>query len=823
MPMPTVVNVGAVAASFKTITPGMPASVLAGDVLLLFVQNAADGNTTLSGGTEIWTQCTNSPVTQGANRLHVFWARASQDSPTSPTTNDVGDHQMGRIIAFRGVGGGMGTPWTDNPVASNDATSDTSGDIIGMTTTVNNCMMVYACAGNTPDSDGTANFSSWTNANLANVTEQIDNTTAQGGGGALGVATGELATAGASGTMSVTLANAAVKAMFCVELKGAPITVSMGQASETDSALAAGVKKSVSAGQPSETDSALATGKKKSVSAGQASETDSALATGSSKQLATGQASEADSALATTIRKDVTVGQASETDTALAATVEKSAGTRFYIDSGESPEVEPASIGHWDHYDQFVSRRLNTVKQASTILEFAIAYDEETHDEDVNCLWFQGVSAPLAAQTIPVQTIKLVMFGFEDDLANNLFLTWRVAVINSLGVEVKQLLDETRDGIEFGAEKTPTTRYDEAECESYACAAGDRIVVEVGLGGQPSSGMHNGALYAGDDGDDFLAADYEEGGYAPWIEFCHALIFGNFVSVGQASESDSALGLTTTKQKEVGQSSETETVFGVTVSKRVAVGQASEADSAFAISSIRKDVSIGQASESDSAFAPTSTKVLSVGQASETDSAQSATVQKSISLGQAEETDSAQGITAQKHVSLDQAQETDTVFGVSVQGVLGFAEEVDTVFAITIRKSVSVGQTSETETVFGVTVRKDVAVNKAEETDVAQAVSATKRVSIGQAEEVDTAFGVTVSGELGYAEEIDTAFGVTVAKRVAVGQATEVDSIPDVIVVVKRISVGQAIEVDTALALTISTGRARWRPYQRLKFRRSRD
>ena len=66
--------------------------------------------------------------------MTVFWARASQDAPTSPTTSDSGDHQIGTILAFRGCIA-SGDPW-DVTSGGADTVQDTAGVIGGDTTTV---------------------------------------------------------------------------------------------------------------------------------------------------------------------------------------------------------------------------------------------------------------------------------------------------------------------------------------------------------------------------------------------------------------------------------------------------------------------------------------------------------------------------------------------------------------------------------------------------------------------------------------------------------------------------------------------------------------
>lgn len=217
MAIPTFVAKGTLQSAATAITPTMPTGVLAGDILLMFFETA-DQAVTVSGGTETWAQTTDSPVSvAGATRLTVFWARASQDTPTSPTSNDSGDHQTGVILAFRGCIA-TGNPW-DAAVGSAEAVSDTSGSISGLTTTVADCLVVAAMAVDAPTSNTSTNFSGWANGDLASVTERSDETSNQGNGGGIGTATGTKAVAGTVGATTVTLAVAAQKAMMSIALK----------------------------------------------------------------------------------------------------------------------------------------------------------------------------------------------------------------------------------------------------------------------------------------------------------------------------------------------------------------------------------------------------------------------------------------------------------------------------------------------------------------------------------------------------------------------------------------------------------------------------
>ena len=220
--VPTFVAAGAVTSGTGAITPALPTTKATNDILLLFLEtsNQAISISNQNGGT--WTQVTNSPQYCGTAagttgvRLAVFWSRYN-GTQGNPTTSDSGDHQAGRIIGIRGATT-SGNPW--NVTAGGvEAASDTSGSIPGATTTVGNTFVVAVVTASLPDATGTANFSSWANANLTSVTERTDNTVTAGNGGGLGVVTGIKATAGTYGNTTVTLASSAYKGMMSIAIK----------------------------------------------------------------------------------------------------------------------------------------------------------------------------------------------------------------------------------------------------------------------------------------------------------------------------------------------------------------------------------------------------------------------------------------------------------------------------------------------------------------------------------------------------------------------------------------------------------------------------
>src|SRR3989344_846012 len=222
---PTFVSCGTPHAGSTTgITVAMPGSIVADDILLLFLEtNAAITIPTPAGGT--WTGVLNSPQTATTTtRLTVFWSRYN-GTQTAPTTNDSGDHQVGVICAYRGIVT-SGDPW-DVTSGSVDTTSDTSGAITGAITTGADRLVVIVGAG---DDDADTPVTGVSNANLTSIsTIRANAETGAGGDGGVSVFDAVRAASGNYNTTTLTYTAVTTKAMMTIALKPAPpptITIS---------------------------------------------------------------------------------------------------------------------------------------------------------------------------------------------------------------------------------------------------------------------------------------------------------------------------------------------------------------------------------------------------------------------------------------------------------------------------------------------------------------------------------------------------------------------------------------------------------------------
>ncbi len=204
--------------------------------------------------------------------------------------------------------------------------------------------------------------------------------------------------------------------------------------------------------------------------------------------------------------------------------------TTFYFTEDQAAPVSPlAPVGSttWEHIAPSIpTRALQLSPDTSTLTTTAYTPDAADDITDKDACHRQYVSPPLAAQTVS-GNVTAQFQGLEAHANNNLFITLKLMVISNDGSTLRQIiLAITRS---TGNEYTTTLRnatFPSTAMTSYACAAGDRILVEVGLGGSSTAtgGVqgHNGSLrFGGNASSGDLPVDNTQTGttYRPWISF----------------------------------------------------------------------------------------------------------------------------------------------------------------------------------------------------------------------------------------------------------------------------------------------------------------
>lgn len=196
---------------------------------------------------------------------------------------------------------------------------------------------------------------------------------------------------------------------------------------------------------------------------------------------------------------------------------------RFYLPSTGTPSVSPAFEANWTSTTGAIRTSLVTTRISSSMT---------THSTvSVPSLCRQYVSAPLAAQTIS-GTVKGQIRG--NRLGNRATSVHAILkVVSNDGSTVLAVL-RAFDGINntsYGGYATPSPltniKFDRSTTlSSYSCAAGDRLVLELGGRSTASwgSGTYDIEISIGDNsGTDLPENQTETAAYNPWIEFSNAI------------------------------------------------------------------------------------------------------------------------------------------------------------------------------------------------------------------------------------------------------------------------------------------------------------
>lgn len=236
----TYVGKSAIATSLTDLTVSVPAGYAEGDLLLLVVDGFDTQPTTPSG----WTNIAQQSSTWRAYLNVSYKIAGASESPA--VVPDITDGLHGVMLAFR-------NPDTSGPINaySQGASSGTSYTAQnGLTTTVDNCMVVTCVGFYDADEVDTDNYYDvWVNASLDFITEEVDAEDGTASGGGVAVAYGIKSTAGA---VSPTTATADTSANYSasVMVAIAPGAASSGDAEVTAviaSATATGVAPTVTA------------------------------------------------------------------------------------------------------------------------------------------------------------------------------------------------------------------------------------------------------------------------------------------------------------------------------------------------------------------------------------------------------------------------------------------------------------------------------------------------------------------------------------------------------------------------------------------------
>ena len=200
--------------------------------------------------------------------------------------------------------------------------------------------------------------------------------------------------------------------------------------------------------------------------------------------------------------------------------------TRFYLPSSGAAAVSPAYDSAWDDTTHAGSRlRCVTTKISSTMGSVGISGDSDKTDKDY--LIQQWVSDPIIEQSISIGGVDAALRCMETANANDLYLAISVRVVSNDGSTVRGTLKTlARDTNEVDV--TLVNRFwGPFSSTAVDAEEGDRIVIEIGLGGDPGPPAdHDGEISIGDDsGTDLPEDDSTTSAYNPWVELSVDITF----------------------------------------------------------------------------------------------------------------------------------------------------------------------------------------------------------------------------------------------------------------------------------------------------------
>jgi hypothetical protein len=196
--------------AFSTIA-ALP-TIASGDLLVLWVETAAEAFTIPTGWTEISSSPQSIGTAAGASSTRLTICTKTADGSDDPTMADSGNHT---IAGMASITHGGGTP-TVHVTAGDTGASDTAVTFPSVTTTEADCLILNLVT-NVQDTSGGL-VSGWTNSNLAGFAELWDNNTTNGNGGGIGVGSGTLASAGSTGSSTATLSMSSPQARITLAI-----------------------------------------------------------------------------------------------------------------------------------------------------------------------------------------------------------------------------------------------------------------------------------------------------------------------------------------------------------------------------------------------------------------------------------------------------------------------------------------------------------------------------------------------------------------------------------------------------------------------------
>jgi hypothetical protein len=205
--------------------------------------------------------------------------------------------------------------------------------------------------------------------------------------------------------------------------------------------------------------------------------------------------------------------------------------TRLYLpNSAQTTPISPTPSASWEITTGFVLTNAHTVPGGDAMGTDSFADNNAANRDN---LLHQFISQALQpGQTVTGgQNLQLQALCSQVALTNNMFLSFGIRIIAADGSTVqKTVLDVFRDTVNEAAttltNRSVTTT---SAATNYTTVLGDRLVIEVGMSGDPDTGSdHDSAIRFGDAAaSDLPTDDASTDDFNPWVELTDTLAFAS--------------------------------------------------------------------------------------------------------------------------------------------------------------------------------------------------------------------------------------------------------------------------------------------------------
>ncbi len=170
--------------------------------------------------------------------------------------------------------------------------------------------------------------------------------------------------------------------------------------------------------------------------------------------------------------------------------------TTMFLEATGAPNITPATTG-WTSSGSSIVRSLLPVgfKQSTTIASTTIAVANGSASDIT--LFGRFVSPALLPQTISGTVTGYARLSIANATGATVQSRIKITVVNRAGAIVATLLATTAGASNLTTTLTSYQIANAAALSSYACADGDRIVVEIGIGRSAGTTARNGDISFG--------------------------------------------------------------------------------------------------------------------------------------------------------------------------------------------------------------------------------------------------------------------------------------------------------------------------------------